>query len=145
MFLLKIIQILLPKRPKFALNHWGNVIGFLSDHRARAYILMEELWSDLLWITSRTTDAWWLDLKFSTAQIHIPIPNKKKICKIYEHLSFFEKKWLSNAKLRTSYYFPTTWHTKIGPYSSYIFELSKTTLPVSMILSRSKIWEYFMG
>ena len=40
---------------------------------------------------ARTTDTWWLDLKFSTAQIHIPIPNRKSF-KIYENLSFFQKK-----------------------------------------------------
>ena len=44
----------------------------------------------------RTTDAWWLNLKFFTAQI----PNRKS-CKMYENLSFLQKKWLSNVKSRT--------------------------------------------
>ena len=42
-----------------------------------------------MWFNTRTTDAW-LDPKFSTAQSHIPIPNRK-FCKLYEHFSFFRK------------------------------------------------------
>ena len=52
---------------------------------------------------ARTTDTWWLDLKFSTAQIHIPIPNRKSY-KMYENLIFLLKKWLSNAKSWTRGY-----------------------------------------
>jgi hypothetical protein len=40
---------------------------------------------------SQTTDIWWLDPNFSTAQNHIPIPNRKS-CKTYENLSFCRKK-----------------------------------------------------
>ena len=43
------------------------------------------------WIHARTTDTWWLDPKFSTAQNHITVPNKKS-CKMYENLSFLQKK-----------------------------------------------------
>ena len=46
---------------------------------------------------SRIMDKWWLDPKFSTAQIHIPIPNRKS-CQMYENLSFLQKTWQSNAK-----------------------------------------------
>ena len=46
------------------------------------------------WVKPRTTDTWWLDLKFSTTQIHLPIPNWKSF-KAYENLSFMQKKWLS--------------------------------------------------
>ena len=45
---------------------------------------------------SRTTGAWWLDLKLSTAQSQIENPVKcKKI------LAFLQQKWLSNVKSRT--------------------------------------------
>ena len=40
---------------------------------------------------SRIMDKWWLDPKFSTAQIHIPIPNRK-FCKMYENVAFFFRK-----------------------------------------------------
>ena len=49
--------------------------------------------SGILW----TTDPWWLDLKFLTAQIPIlilipiPIPNRKS-CKMNENLSFLKRK-----------------------------------------------------
>jgi hypothetical protein len=49
------------------------------------------------WVETRTTDTWWLDPKFSTAQNHIPITNTKS-CKMYENLNFLQTKWLSNAK-----------------------------------------------
>ena len=40
------------------------------------------------------------DAKIYAAQIHIPIPNRKS-CKVYEDLSFLQKKWLRNAKSET--------------------------------------------
>ena len=84
----------------------NNLIVFIENHTnsaskaskigTKSLSECDSFLSDV-WTTSRTTDAWWLDLKFSTAQIHIPIP-PKKFFKIYKNLSFFEKKWLSNAK-----------------------------------------------
>ena len=52
---------------------------------------------------TRTTNVWWLGPKFSTAQIHTPIPNRKS-CKIYENLSLLQ----SNAKSQTR---DTQWQT----------------------------------
>ena len=49
---------------------------------------------------TQTTETWWLDLNFSTAQIHIPIPNRKT-CKMYENHRFLQKKWLRNGKSQT--------------------------------------------
>ena len=51
------------------------------------------------WTGARTMNPRWLDLKFSTEQIHIPIPNRKS-CKMFKNLSFLQKKWLSSAKSR---------------------------------------------
>ena len=45
----------------------------------------------LQWARARTTNTWWLDPKFSTAQKHIPITNRKS-CEMYENLSFFSEK-----------------------------------------------------
>ena len=42
-------------------------------------------------LCTQTTDAWQLHLKFSTARLHIPNPNRKS-CKMYENLSFLQKK-----------------------------------------------------
>ena len=45
---------------------------------------------DGLSLIARTTEnAWWLDLKFSIAQIHIPIPNRKVRRKFYYILPTF--------------------------------------------------------
>ena len=50
--------------------------------------------------TERTTDPWWLDPKFSTAQNHTPDPNRKS-CKMYKNRSFLQKKMFSHAKSQT--------------------------------------------
>ena len=49
---------------------------------------------------SQTTDIWLLDPNFTTAQNHIPIPNRRS-CKMYENLGFLQKKRLSSAKSQT--------------------------------------------
>ena len=55
-------------------------------------------------VKSRTTDAWWLDLKFSTAPSQITIPNRK-FFKMYENLSFLQQNdWLKqNHRLVTKF------------------------------------------
>ena len=66
----------------------------------------------LKWLFSRTTDTWWLDLKFFTVQIYITIPNRKSC--------FLQKKWLSNAKSQTKDTRVTKFEPKFVPKIPYI-------------------------
>ena len=76
---------------------------------------------------SRTTDAW-LDLKFSTAQIHIPIPNRKSF-KFFLNLTFLlsDKLWADSTTQNTLKYL-TTYSANLPIQSKYLGYLKKNLI-----------------
>ena len=97
-----------------------NYLGLYSMYN----MVAENFWLSFfslpcrLFSSTRTTDTWWLDPKFSTTQNHIPKWIRKS-CKMYENLVFFQKKWLSNAKSWIRY-----------TLTKYIYYNSKLLVPV---------------
>ena len=93
-----------------------------------------------MWFNTRTTDTW-LDPKFSKAQSHIPIPNRK-FCKLYEHFSFFrknhglgihsDKTWADTSTKNTLKYI-TTYSADLPNRLKYLGYLKKTSHWVSIV------------
>ena len=80
----------------------------------------------------RTMDTWWLNPKFPTAQNHIPNPNRK-FCKMYENLSFLQKKWLGSAKSRDTQWqnsqkSSTSWNLPILTYHIFPARLCQISI-----------------